>query len=383
MWNSFSDRVRDLKPSAIRKYFAIPADAISLGIGEPDFTTPKAALNEAIRSLVAGETHYTANSGIVELREAISEYIDKLYGVKYDPDNEIIVTVGASEALFLAISTVLNPGDEMIVVTPCFVSYQAGIQLVGGKPVEVSCKLEDNFDLNVADVKAAITDKTRGILIGFPSNPTGAVASRESLQKLCDLAVKHDLAVISDEIYGRLIYDTNHVCFATLKGALDRCMIVNGFSKSHAMTGFRVGYLCGPEHIMKQCYKIHQYLIMSAPTTAQRAGVVALRDCEADVENMRKEYNSRRRLLVETLNSFGLTTFEPKGAFYVFPQITSTGLTSEQFADRLLAEEKVALVPGSGFGKGGEGFVRISYATAYEKIEKALERIEKFVNKVR
>ncbi len=381
MWNKFSKRVSNLKPSAIRKYFAIPADAITLGIGEPDFTTPSKALTAAIHSLEAEETHYTANSGFIELREAISDYLFDLYGIRYDAVNEIIATVGASEALFLAASTVLDPGDEMIVVTPCFVSYQACVRLAGGIPVEVECSLDNNFDMDVSKVEAAVTEKTKGILIGFPSNPTGAVASRETLQKLCDIAVKYDLCVIADEIYGRLVYGHEHVCFASLEGAFDRCMVVNGLSKSHAMTGLRIGYLAAPEYLLNQAYKIHQYLIMSAPTTAQRAAAVALRECEADVKNMLAEYDRRRKMLIPRLNALGLTTFEPKGAFYAFPQITSTGLTSEQFANLLLEEEKVAVVPGSGFGKGGEGFIRISYATSYEKIEKALEKIEHFVNR--
>lgn len=381
MWNKISDRVYNLKPSAIRKYFAISADAITLGIGEPDFTTPPKGLSAAIRSLEAEETHYTANSGIAELREAISDYLFDLYGVRYDPQNELIATVGASEALFLAVSTVVDPGDEIIVITPCFVSYPACVRLACGVPVEVECSLEDNFDIDIRKVEAAITEKTKGILIGFPSNPTGAVASQETLQKLCDLAVKYDLCVIADEIYGRLVYGHEHVCFAVLKGAFDRCMLVNGLSKSHAMTGLRIGYLAAPEHLLSQAYKIHQYLIMSAPTTSQRAAAVALRECEPDVKAMVAEYDRRRKMLIPRLNALGLTTFEPKGAFYAFPRITSTGLTSEEFADRLLSEEKVAVIPGSGFGKGGEGFIRISYATSYENIEKALERIEHFVSR--
>ena len=381
MWNKISKRVYDLKPSAIRKYFAIPDDAVTLGIGEPDFTTPPKALTAAIHSLEAEETHYTANSGIMELREAISDYLFNLYGVRYNAQNEIIATVGASEALFLAVSTVLDPGDEMIVITPCFVSYQACVKLAGGVPVEVECSLENNFDIDISKVESAVSEKTKGILIGFPSNPTGAVASRETLQSLCDLAVRHDLCVISDEIYGRLVYGHEHVCFSSLNGAFGRCMIVNGLSKSHAMTGLRIGYLAAPEHLLAQAYKIHQYLIMSAPTPSQRAAAAALRECEDDVNAMVAEYDRRRKMLVPRLNELGLTTFEPKGAFYAFPQIISTGLTSEQFADRLLEEEKVAVIPGSGFGKGGEGFVRISYASSYENIETALERIARFVSR--
>lgn len=383
MWNKISDKVLKLKPSAIRKYFSIPDDAITLGIGEPDFATPPKAMAAAIHSLEAKETHYTANSGLFELRESISDYLFDLYNVRYDAKNEIIATVGASEALFLAVTTVVNPGDEIIVITPCFVSYPACVNLAGGVPVEVECSLEDNFDIKISKVEAAITEKTKGFLIGFPSNPTGAVATRKTLQNLCDLADKYDLCVIADEIYGRLVYGQKHVCFASLKGAFDRCMIVNGLSKSHAMTGLRIGYLAAPENLMIQAYKIHQYLIMSAPTTSQRAAATALRECEDDVKAMIAEYDRRRKMLVQRLNAIGLTTFEPKGAFYAFPQITSTGLSSEQFADRLLEEEKVAVIPGAGFGKGGEGFIRISYAASYEKIEKALDRIECFVKRYR
>lgn len=382
MWNNVSDRVHQLKPSAIRKYFAVPDDVLTLGIGEPDFDTPKRAVDAGIQALQSGQTHYTANTGITELRYAISDKLNELYQVCYDPEEEIIVTVGASEALFLAISTIINPGDEMIVVTPCFVSYQAGVELAGGKAVDVACKLENNFDIDVNDIEAAITPKTRGILLGFPCNPTGAVASREKLQEVCDLAIKHDLAIISDEIYERLIYGVKHVNFATLKNAFERTFIVGGFSKTYAMTGWRLGYVCGPRHLMQQLYKIHQYLIMSAPTVAQFAGVAAMRECEDDVERMRKEYDRRRQLVVSTCNDMGLYTFEPRGAFYAFPCIKSTGLDSTTFADRLLEENKVAVIPGCGFGTGGEGHIRISYAVKYERIEEALGRMREFIKKI-
>ena len=383
MWNDISTRVSNLKPSAIRKYFAVPDDVVTLGIGEPDFTSPDKVMAAAHESLRRGDTHYTANAGIIELRQAISDKLNELYNVSYDPESEIIVTVGASEALYLAAATVLNPGDEMIVVTPCFVSYQACVELVNGVVVEVPCRLEDNFDLNVQAVEDAITPKTKGILLGFPNNPSGAVASREKLQQVADLAERHNLAVISDEIYERLVYGVDHVNFASLNNARERTFIVGGFSKSYAMTGWRLGYVCGPKHLISQLYKIHQYLIMSAPTIAQEAGVVALRECEPDVERMRQEYDRRRRLIVDGLNSIGLYTFEPKGAFYAFPQITSTGLDSTTFADRLLAECKVAVIPGCGFGACGEGHVRTSYAVKYEKIEEALNRISDFVTKLK
>ena len=383
MWNNVSDKVRNLKPSAIRKYFAVPDDVVTLGIGEPDFTSPDKLMDAARKALDHGNTHYTANAGLIELRRAISDKLIDLYDVHYDPESEIIVTVGASEALYLAASTVLNHGDEMIVITPCFVSYQAAVELAGGVPVEVGCRLEDNFDVDVAAVEAAITPKTRGIMLGFPNNPTGAVASREKLQQICDLAVKHDLAIISDEIYERLIYGVKHINFASLNNAWDRTFIVGGFSKSYAMTGWRLGYVCAPKHLISQLYKIHQYLIMSAPTIAQEIGIVAMRECEPDVERMRKEYDRRRRLIVDGLNTLGLYTFEPKGAFYAFPCIKSTGLTSTEFADRLLAECKVAVIPGCGFGECGEGHVRCSYAVSYDKIAEALNRIEDFVKKVK
>ena len=383
MWNKTSIRVQNLKPSAIRKYFAVPDDVVTLGIGEPDFTTPDRLMAAAHKALDRGNTHYTANAGLPELREAISDRLFDLYGVRYNPENEIIVTVGASEALYLAACTILNPGDEMIVVTPCFVSYQASVELANGVPVEVACRLEDNFDLDVQAIEDAITPKTRGILLGFPNNPTGAVASREKLQQVADLAAKHDLAVISDEIYERLIYGVDHVNFATLNGARDRTFIVSGFSKSYAMTGWRLGYVCGPKHLISQLYKIHQYLIMSAPTIAQEIGTVAMRECEPDVELMRQEYDRRRRLIVDGLNAIGLYTFEPKGAFYAFPYIGSTGLDSTTFADRLLEECKVAVIPGCGFGKCGEGHVRTSYAVKYENIEEALNRISDFVAKLK
>ena len=383
MWDKTSVRVQNLKPSAIRKYFAVPSDVVTLGIGEPDFTSPEKIIAAAHKALDLGDTHYTANAGLYDLRVAISDKLDELYGVKYDPEHEIIVTVGASEALYLAAATVLNPGDEMLVVTPCFVSYQAAVELADGVPVEVPCRLEDNFDLNVQAIEDAITPRTRGIMLGFPNNPTGAVASREKLQQVADLAAKHDLAIISDEIYERLIYGVEHVNFATLDGARDRTFIIGGFSKTYAMTGWRLGYVCGPKHLITQLYKFHQYLIMSAPTIAQRAGIAAIRECEPDVERMVKEYNRRRQLIVSGLNSIGLYTFEPRGAFYAFPYIGDTGLDSTTFADRLLSECKVAVIPGCGFGQCGEGHVRCSYAVKYENIEEALNRISDFVTKLK
>lgn len=374
-----SVRAESIQPSAIRRYFDVPKDVISLGIGEPDFSPPPCVTAAAIEALKNGETHYTANLGISELRHKISDHLYNSYGVRYDPEDEIIVTVGCSEALFLALAAVVNPGDEVIVVTPCFVSYQAAVQLASGIPVEIPCLIENDFDLDVEAVEAAITSKTKAILFGFPCNPTGAVASREALTALTDLALKYDLALISDELYDQLVFSGEHVCAPSIPGAFYRTFLVGGFSKNYAMTGFRIGYIAGPKNLLNGAYKIHQYLIMSAPTIAQLGAIAALDHGAEDAARMRDEYDRRRKLLYRTLNEFGLRTAEPKGAFYIFPEITSTGMTSERFADRLLKEKRVALIPGNGFGKGGEGFVRISYATAYEKIEAALERIGDFL----
>ncbi len=380
-----SDRVAELKPSGIRKFFDIAAtmkDVISLGIGEPDFTTPAAILEAGVRSLQNGETHYTSNAGILELRQAIANHLEKLYGISYDPQNEIIITVGCSEALYLANTALLNPGDEVIIPTPCFVAYQAEVALAGGVPVEVAGKMENNFDVDPAEIAAAITPRTRAILIGFPNNPTGAVASRETLTELARLAEEHDLIVLSDEIYDRLVYGVDHVCFPTIPGARKRTILLGGFSKAYAMTGWRIGYAAGPAEILKGLLRVHQYTIMSAPTSAQTAAVEALLHGEKSVQEMAAEYDRRRRLIVSGMNVIGLPTFEPRGAFYAFPKVSVTGMDDETFAERLLEAEHVAVVPGSAFGAGGQGFVRCSYATAYEKIEEALRRIEHFVKQV-
>lgn len=377
-----SRRVAKLRPSGIRKFFDIVAtmdDVISLGIGEPDFTTPDPILEAGIRSLQKGETHYTSNAGILELRKALSKHLFKLYGVEYDPSTEIIITVGGSEALYLCATALLDPGDEMIIPTPCFVSYQAEAYLAGGVVVEVPCKMEDNFDLDLEAIRAAITPRTKAILIGYPNNPTGAVASRETLLALARLAEEYDLVVISDEIYDQLVYGIPHVCFPTLPGMRQRSLLLGGFSKDYAMTGWRIGYAAGPKEIVSGLIRTHQYTIMSAPTTAQAAAITALEKCDNDVARMVTEYDRRRKLIVNGLNQIGLPTFEPKGAFYAFPKISGTGMDDETFAQMLLDEEKVAVVPGSAFGTGGEGFVRCSYATAYDKIAEALRRIEKFV----
>ncbi len=382
MFNSLSNRAKNIKPSAIRRFFAVPDDVISLGIGEPDFDSPECVQTAAIDALSSGKTHYTANSGLMELRQAVSDDLYARYNVRYDPNTEIIMTVGCSEALFLALAALIDPGDEVVVITPCFVSYQAAVQLASGISVEVACKFENDFDLDIEAVAAAITPKTKAILLGFPCNPTGAVASRQKLQELTDLAVKHNLALVTDELYDQLVYGVEHVCVPGLEGSFERTILVGGFSKNFAMTGFRIGFLAAPAPIMDGAYKIHQYLIMSAPTIAQYGALAAIQHGQDDVIRMRTEYDRRRHLVVDGLRSIGLDTVEPKGAFYVFPKISETGLSSEEFAVKLLEQKKVALIPGNGFGKGGEGFVRISYATAYEKIEQALDRIDDFVKKL-
>jgi aminotransferase len=380
-----SKRVAGLKPSGIRKFFDIAAtmkDVISLGIGEPDFTTPKPILEAGIRSLQNGETHYTSNWGKLEFREAISNNIQKLYGVKYDPTNEIIATVGVSEALYLAFNAILDPGDEVIIPTPCFVSYQAEVIMAGGVAVEVTARVENNFMVDPADIRKALTTRTKAIFIGYPSNPTGAVATREVMLEIAKIAGEHDLLVVSDEIYDRLVYDFEHVCFPGLDESLkQRTILLGGFSKDYAMTGWRIGYACGPSDLIQGLVRIHQYSIMSAPTTAQDAALEALKSGEPYVQEMLTEYDRRRRLLVPGLNRLGLATFEPRGAFYAFPDIRASGMDDETFCQKLLEEEHVAVVPGNSFGPGGEGFARMCYATEYSKIEEALQRMEKFMNR--
>ncbi|MBP9041169.1 MAG: aminotransferase class I/II-fold pyridoxal phosphate-dependent enzyme [Anaerolineaceae bacterium] len=380
-----SRRVAGLKPSGIRKFFDIAAtmkDVISLGIGEPDFTTPEPILQAGIRSLQRGETHYTSNFGIIELRRALANHLEKMYGVRYDPETEIIITVGGSEALNLAAIALLNPGDEVIIPTPCFVSYQAAVILAGGVAVEVPSRMENNFDFDPDELRAAITPRTKAILIGFPNNPTGAVASRENLLEVAKMAEEHDLVVISDEIYDQLVYGIKHVCFPSLEGMRPRSLLLGGFSKDYAMTGWRIGYAAGPQDVIKGLLRVHQYMVMSAPTMSQYAALEALTSGAPHVSQMVAEYDRRRKLIVSGLNQIGLPTFEPKGAFYAFPKVGVTGLDDETFCNRLLQEQHVAVVPGNSFGKGGEGFARCSYATSYDQLEEALDRIEKFVRKI-
>ena len=380
-----SKRVAGLKPSGIRKFFDIAAtmkDVISLGIGEPDFTTPKPILEAGIRSLQQGETHYTSNSGKLELRRAIADNIQRLYGVKYDPATEIIATVGVSEALYMTMTALLDPGDEVIIPTPCFVAYQAEVILAGGVPIEIPARMEDNFQVDPARIRAAITPRTKAIFVGYPSNPSGAVATRETLMEIAELAEQNDLVLISDEIYDRLVYDFEHVCVPALGESIRRrTILLGGLSKDYAMTGWRIGYAAGPAELIKGLLRVHQYTIMSAPTTAQDAAIEALTHGEPFVQEMVTEYDRRRRLLVDGLNRLGLSTFEPRGAFYAFPDIRASGMDDETFCQKLLEEKHVAVVPGNSFGPGGEGFARACYATEYSQIEEALRRMEKFMER--
>ena len=383
--NYLSHRVATLPPSGIRKFFDILADmpdVISLGIGEPDFVTPRPILEAGIQSLNDGMTQYTSNSGTVELRQALSKHLDAIYQVTYDPMTEMVITVGVSEALYLALTATLDPGDEVIIPTPCFVSYQAEVTLAGGVPIEIPSHMKDDFQPDVEAIKAAITPKTKVIFIGYPNNPTGAVASKEILEEIAKIAEEYDLLVISDEIYDQLVYGVDHVCFSKIPGMKERTILLGGFSKNYAMTGWRVGYACAPKAILDGMLRVHQYTIMSAPTMSQAAALKALEIGQEHVEVMRTEYDRRRRLIVDGFNRMGLETFEPRGAFYAFPKISSTGLDGDTFATRLLKEHGVAMVPGEAFGPGGEGFMRCSYATSYEEIAVALERIETFIGKL-
>jgi aminotransferase len=378
-------RIQAVPPSGIRRFFDIAAtmeDVISLGIGEPDFVTPAPIVQAGIASLQRGETHYTSNSGILALRQGLSGYLHRLYGVEYDPD-ELLVTVGVSEALLLALMAILDPGDEVIVPEPCFVAYRPTVIFGGGVPVAVAATVEQDFQVTVADLERARSPRTKAVLLGYPNNPTGAVLERNRLEEIAAWAREHDLLVISDEIYDRLVYGIQHTCFAALPQMWERTILLGGFSKSHAMTGWRIGYAAAPPDLLAAMRKIHQYIIMSAPTTAQEAAIEALAGGEPYVDEMRAEYDRRRQVIVRGFNEMGLRCFEPRGAFYAFPQITSTGLDDNTFSERLLAEEHVAMVPGSAFGEAGRGFVRASYATALPKIEAALERTARFVARCR
>lgn len=385
-----SKRINSVPPSPIRRYFDIAAtmeNVISLGIGEPDFVTPKPVLDAGIASLNMGKTAYTSNAGLYELREAISQMLHDRYNSKqYDPEMEVIVTVGVSEAMSLIMQAILDPGDEVIVPQPCFVSYTASILLAGGTVVDLPTYARDNFEVRPSEIEARITPQTKAILIGFPSNPTGAVMDRQGLMEIAAIAERHDLIVISDEIYDRLVYGSHeHVMFASLPGMAQRTIHLGGMSKDYAMTGWRIGYAAGPAELIAAMRKIHQYIIMSAPTMGQNAALVALQSPEAEafVHEMVAEYDARRRLIVDGFNEIGLDCFEPRGAFYAFPSIRSTGMDEYEFSERLLMEEKIAVIPGSGFGAGGEGHVRCAYAAVNQaQIHEALERIYRFTRKI-
>lgn len=382
-----SDKCKEIKPSGIRKFFDIANSmegVISLGVGEPDFATPWTIRSKAITTLQQGKTVYTANAGLLELRCAISKYLERKYDLKYDPKNEIIVTVGGSEAIDLCIRAVVDPGDEVLVVEPSFVCYKPIVDLMHGVPVVIETKPEDNFKLTAEALRAKITDKTKLLILPFPNNPTGAIMERKDLEEIAEVIREHNLFVLSDEIYCELTYgNKNHVSIAEIDGMYERTIVVNGFSKSYAMTGWRLGYALGPVPVIAQMTKLHQYGIMSAPTTAQYAAIEALRNGDRDVEMMRGEYDMRRRLVVDSFNAMGLTCFEPLGAFYVFPCIKSTGLTSEEFCTRLIVDKHVAVVPGTAFGESGEGFVRVSYSYSIKHLKIALERIKEFLEELK
>jgi aminotransferase len=384
---ALAERVRVVPPSGIRKFFDILAtmdDVISLGVGEPDFDTPPSIVEAGIASLRRGRTHYTSNYGTIELRRALADHLERRYGVRYDPTKEILITVGASEAVDLALRATCDPGDEVVLHEPSYVAYVPAVVFAGGTVRHVATRLEDDFALDPAAVEAAITPRTKALFLGYPCNPTGAVLPADVQDELAAIAVRHDLLVYSDEIYDRLAYGTyRHRAMSALPGMRERTILMGGFSKAYAMTGWRVGWLCAPAPILEGIVKVHQYGIMSAPTTAQDAALEALLNGEAEVERMREAYDRRRRLLVDGFNAIGLRTFEPRGAFYAFPQITSTGLDSETFAGRLLEEEHVAVVPGGAFGPSGEGHVRACYATSEDELREALVRIGRFVERCR
>lgn len=387
MRNPLSDRTVALKPSGIRKFFDVVnemPDAISLGVGEPDFDTPWHIRDVGIYSLEKGRTFYTSNSGLMELRSEICRYLKRKYDLSYNPKDEVLITVGGSEAIDIALRAMINPGDEVIIPQPSYVSYEPCAILANAKPVIINLKNENEFRLTAAELEEAITDKTKVVIMPFPNNPTGAIMERKDLEAVAEVIIKHDLYVISDEIYAELTYsDSGHVSIASIPGMLERTIVINGFSKSYAMTGWRLGYACGPKAILEQMTKIHQFAIMCAPTTSQYAAIEALRHGDDDVKEMCEAYNQRRRYLLHTFKQMGLPCFEPFGAFYVFPCIKEFGMSSDEFALRLLEEEKVAVVPGTAFGDSGEGFLRISYAYSIESLKEAIGRIESFIGRLR
>ena len=384
MRNPLGSKVVDIKPSGIRKFFDIVQEtegAISLGVGEPDFDTPWHIRDEGIYSLEKGRTFYTSNSGLKELREEISRYIKRTQGVDYDPINEVFVTVGGSEAIDLAFRAMVDAGDEVLIPQPSYVSYEPCAILADAKPVIIELKEENEFRLTAQEVLDKVTDKTKILVLPFPNNPTGAVMEKEDLEAIAKVVIEKDLYVISDEIYGELTYKGEHVSIVSIPGMRERTILINGFSKAYAMTGWRLGYACGPAVIMKQMVKIHQFAIMCAPTTSQYAAVEALKNGDEDVARMREEYNHRRRYLLNEFKRMGLPCFEPYGAFYVFPCIKKFGMSSDEFCTRLLTEEKLAVVPGTAFGDCGEGYIRISYAYSLDNLKAAMERFERFISK--
>ena len=386
MRNPLSDKIITIKPSGIRKFFDIVSemdDAISLGVGEPDFDTPWHIRDEGIYSLEKGRTFYTSNAGLKELKLEICRYLNRRLGLEYDYRNQVIVTVGGSEAIDIALRAMINPGDEVLIPQPSYVSYEPCAVLADAVPVIINLKAENEFRLTAQELRDAVTDKTKVLILPFPNNPTGAIMERRDLEEIAEVIREKDLFVISDEIYSELTYKEEHVSIAQIPGMQERTILINGFSKAYAMTGWRLGYACGPEMIITQMLKIHQFAIMCAPTTSQYAAVEALKNGDGDVKEMRDEYNQRRRYLMHAFKEMGLPCFEPYGAFYVFPCIAEFGMTSDEFATRFLQEEKVAVVPGTAFGDCGEGFIRISYAYSLEKLKVAIGRLARFVEKLK
>lgn len=386
MRNFLSDKIVNIKPSGIRKFFDIVSemkDAISLGVGEPDFDTPWHIRDEGIYAFERGKTFYTSNAGLKELRTEISNYIKRTQGICYDANNEILVTVGGSEAIDIGLRAIINPDDEVIIPQPSYVSYEPCAVLAGAKPVIINLKAENEFRLTPDELLNAITDKTKILILPYPNNPTGAIMEQEDLEKIAKIIIEKDILVMSDEIYSALTYKDKHVSIAAIEGMKERTILINGFSKAYAMTGWRLGYACAPKELIAQMTKIHQYAIMCAPTTSQYAAIEALKNGDEDVETMRKAYNQRRRFLMNAFKKMNLDCFEPFGAFYVFPCIKEFGMTSEEFATRFLMEEKVAVVPGTAFGNCGEGFLRISYAYSLDNLKIAIGRLEKFITKLR
>lgn len=377
------DKIREIKPSGIRKFFDIANEmegVISLGVGEPDFKTPFAIRQAAIDTLEKGRTWYSANAGMIELREEICNYLNRRFGLSYEAKTDVVVTVGGSEAIDLAVRALVAPGEEVLIPEPSFVCYTPIVTLAGGVPVPIETKAENHFRLTKQELLSKITDRTKAVILPYPNNPTGGVMRKEHLEEIAEVLREREIMVISDEIYAELTYNGKHVSIASLEGMKERTVVINGFSKAYSMTGWRLGYAVGPAPVIKQMIKLHQFAIMCAPTTSQYAAIEALRNCDANIEDMAEEYNMRRRLVVDAFNELGLTCFDPEGAFYAFPCIKSTGLSSEEFCEKLLYSQKVAVVPGNAFGESGEGFVRVSYSYSIKHILEAVKRIKTFLD---